>query len=136
MALLHLSLCCFILSAISGVFADLAPFLSDDNFDKGSYGQYPSQTFVSSDLSAPRPNILQHSVECEDDLFLFLAPRGNAVASAPMILDPQLNLVWSSKGYGNVYNLRMQEYEGAQVLTFWSGDDSVRGHGSGDYYTV
>ena len=136
MIVFHYSLFFLLLDLSKRAVADLPPFVADDSFEKGLYGLYPSQTFVSSDLRAPRPNLLQHSARCQDGLFTLLAPRGNAVSAAPMILDHEMNMVWSSKDYESVYNLRVQEYNGEQFLTFWSGDDSVRGHGSGEYHVV
>lgn len=38
--------------------------------------------------------------------------------------------------YGSVYNLRVQEYRGQKYLTFWVGDDTITGHGTGSYIMV
>lgn len=57
-----------------------------------------------------------------------------------MILDGDGNLVWtdhfSNKFGGQAYDLRVQNYRGEEYLTFWLGDDRVRGHGAGHYYMV
>lgn len=45
------------------------------------------------------------------------------------------SLVWTPDAYfGQIYNFQVQEYRGESYLTFWGGNDSVGGHGSGHYY--
>lgn len=55
---------------------------------------------------------------------------------AVTIMDNYGELVWEHYVEGQGYNLKVQEYMGEQVLTFWVGNDGVGGHGEGDYYMV
>ncbi|KAG9667023.1 hypothetical protein KCU99_g9435, partial [Aureobasidium melanogenum] len=99
------------------------------------FGSFPYKTFQSSDLMSPilrRPNT---SPKCHDDNYIFLTPRGYQVPHpAVAIMDNDGELVWEHYVEGQGYNLKVQEYQGEQVLTFWVGNDGVGGHGEGDYY--
>ena len=57
-----------------------------------------------------------------------------------MILDAAGSLIWSkhfdNDFGGQAYDLKVQKYHGEQYLTFWLGDDTVRGHGWGHYYML
>jgi hypothetical protein len=57
-----------------------------------------------------------------------------------MILDRRGELVWAhhfeNKFGGQAYDLMVQQYQGQDYLTFWLGDDRVRGHGAGFYYLL
>lgn len=101
------------------------------------FGSFPYKTFQSSDLISPilrRPN---DSPKCHDDNYVFLTPRGYQVPHpAVAIMDNDGELVWEHYVEGQGYNLKVQEYQGEQVLTFWVGNDGVGGHGEGDYYMV
>jgi hypothetical protein len=110
--------------------------------DNGTFGYYPAQTFMTEDgISAPRTNWLQWHEQCDDGEFYFLTPKGWSIAEpGPMILDSHGDLVWS-KHYANewggtAYDLMVQHYQGQEYLTFWMGDDQIRGHGSGAYMMV
>lgn len=119
--------------------ADTSPYFHDDAFDAGAYGAYPVQTYNSTDLISPRPNILLSSPECEQNLYTMMTLRGSEVTDTgkgPTILDSAGRLVWSKGGYGEAYNLQVQKYKGKEYLTFWGGDDTVGGHGAGYYYMV
>jgi hypothetical protein len=52
-----------------------------------------------------------------------------------MILDQNGDLVWF-KEYGTTYNFNIHSFRGEDYLTFWTGNDGVRGHGNGIYYMV
>ncbi|KAG9948815.1 hypothetical protein KCU85_g4821, partial [Aureobasidium melanogenum] len=99
------------------------------------FGSFPYKTFQSSDLMSPllrRPN---DSPVCHDDNYIFLSPRGYQVPHpAVAIMDNDGELVWEHYVEGQGYNLKVQEYQGEQVLTFWVGDDGIGGHGEGDYF--
>ncbi|KAF7558594.1 hypothetical protein G7046_g5555 [Stylonectria norvegica] len=113
-----------LLSAPQLVSAEAPPYENDRAYDEGKYGDYPAQQYQSSDALAPRLNLLKQSPKCDRELFTFLSPRGrdreveNKNARA-VILDPKGALVW-----GNDY------------LTFWAGDNTVKGHGAGYYYML
>jgi hypothetical protein len=63
----------------------------------------------------------------------FLAPYGVAGQAGPMILDPSGRLVWFAPlpPATEAANLRVQEYEGEPVLTWWQGRITVHGFGLG-----
>ncbi|RMZ76715.1 hypothetical protein DV737_g4715, partial [Chaetothyriales sp. CBS 132003] len=119
-------------------YADLPPFLENSAFDKGDYGTSVAQLYQSTDIWAPRLNFFEKAGSCHDDgLFFMLAIRGWAVPKpAPMILDGRGSLVWTGPSYVQPYNLQVQTYRGEQFLTFWAGNDGVKGHGSGLYYML
>ncbi|KAI4727539.1 hypothetical protein E4T49_04714 [Aureobasidium sp. EXF-10728] len=102
------------------------------------YGHYPYRTFESSDLTPPAVAHKTDSPACHDGLLTFLTPRGTAVneSRGMVILDDQGELVWMQKTEGQPYNLDVQTYQGAPHLTYWLGDDTVGGHGEGDYYML
>ena len=111
------------------------------NIDSGKHGSYPVKKFISSKLRAPQFNFLQWHSECDDGLFYFITPRGWKVSDpGPMILDGAGTLVWSkhfaNKFGGQAYDFKVQKYMSEEYLTFWLGDDTVRGHGAGRYYMV
>jgi hypothetical protein len=64
----------------------------------------------------------------------FVAPYGGAGQAGPMILDPNGGLVWFKPLPAGTFaaNLRVQEYLGKPVLTWWQGDISVHGYGLGE----
>lgn len=124
-------------SLASTILADTEAFVNDDAFDRGWYGAYPVRTYVSTDITSPRLNVLSFSSECDTSLYTMISPRGVAVDEpSAMILDANGYLIWSQGGFNQVYNLMVQEYHGEQYLTFWGGDDTVKGHGAGFYYMV
>jgi hypothetical protein len=64
----------------------------------------------------------------------FVAPYDGPGQSGPMILDPSGGLIWfkALPRYTSATNLRVQEYAGKPVLTWWQGDISVHGFGLGE----
>ncbi len=65
---------------------------------------------------------------------IFLAPYGGPGQAGPMILEPSGGLVWFKPlpRYTSATNFQVQEYAGKQVLTWWQGDISVHGFGTGE----
>ena len=113
-----------------------------EDIDGGAYGLYPRRKYITDkNLESPETNYLQWSPECHDGLHTFLTPRGHSLPKpGPAILDERGELVWyhyfeNSFG-GQAYNFLVQKYKGEDHLTFWLGDDRVRGHGAGVYYLV
>jgi hypothetical protein len=124
-------------TAVLRALADAPPYFNQPDFDAGAYGPYPLKTYVSTELTSPRANVLQSHVECDNGQFTLLTPRGGMVEQpSAMILDSHGNLVWSKGGYNQVYNMMAQEYKGQKYLTFWAGNDAVGGHGAGTYYML
>lgn len=109
--------------------------------DKGDHGYYPVRKYVTSRLKAPQTNFIQWSSECDDGLYYFITPRGWSVSKpGPMILDGAGSVIWSehfsNEFGGQAYDLKVQSFQGEDYLTFWLGDDTIRGHGAGQYYMV
>jgi hypothetical protein len=118
----------------------------DPNVDSGVHGSYPVLSFHTTKAKAPRTNFQQRSPECVSNAsrkedYYFITPKGHKVASpGPMILDASGGLVWTehfaNEFGGQAYNLQVQEYQGESYLTFWLGDDRIRGHGDGYWYML
>jgi hypothetical protein len=65
---------------------------------------------------------------------MFVAPYSGPGQSGPMILDPSGGLIWfkALPTHTAATNLRVQQYAGKPVLTWWQGDISVHGFGQGE----
>ncbi|KAG9576361.1 hypothetical protein KCU97_g13768, partial [Aureobasidium melanogenum] len=102
-----------------------------------NYGYYPYRSYQTTDLISPEIRTLVDSPECHDGRHVFFTPRGFSIAApGPMIVDSRGELIWAKSTEGQAYDLKVQEYKGDQYLTYWQGDDRVRGHGAGDYYML
>jgi len=131
------ALFCAIISPIL-VLAEAPAFINDYGYDREAHGRHPLQVFRSTDLVAPRFNILKSSPSCDDSLYTFLTPRGPST-NEPLAAayDHEGHLVWATPWQKQqLYNLMVQEYKGEKYLTFWAGNDAVGGHGAGFYYMV
>lgn len=120
--------------------APSAPYYNAE-VDQGVHGSYPVRKFKTSDIRPPVVNFLNWTSECEDELHTFITPRGWSVSSpGPMILDSGGSVIWSqqfdNQFGGQAYDLKVQSYKGHDYLTFWLGDDRIRGHGHGHYHMV
>jgi hypothetical protein len=64
----------------------------------------------------------------------FVAPYNGPGQNGPMILDQDGGLIWfkALPTHTSATNLRVQEYGGKPVLTWWQGDISVHGFGLGE----
>jgi len=101
------------------------------------YGYYPYRSYQTTDLTSPALRKVVDSPQCYDDLYTFFTPRGYSVAApGPMIVDNVGDLIWTKSTDGQAYDLVVHELDGQQYLTYWIGDDRVRGHGQGDWYMV
>ena len=120
--------------------ADQEPFIKSSAFDNGEFGEYPVQEYKTTEIRGPHPNFLAQSGSCSSDgMYVMTTPRGYGVPDkglGPMITDEMGGLIWLDPKYQQPYNLAVQDYKGEKYLTFWAGDDGVRGHGSGVYYMV
>ncbi|KAK3057098.1 hypothetical protein LTR09_002137 [Extremus antarcticus] len=120
----------------------LPPPEYDALIDNGTYGYYPTRSYKTApDVRAPETNFLQWSPECDDGLHYFITPRGYSLPDpGPMILDRRGELVWAhhfeNRFGGQAYDFMVQRYKDEDFLTFWLGDDRVRGHGAGAYYLL
>ncbi|WPH03451.1 putative oxidoreductase [Acrodontium crateriforme] len=124
-------------SFLSLALGDLAVLDNNAEYNDGRFGPYVTQSYRSSDVNSPRLNFMKPFTSCDDGSFLFVAPRGGKAGSKPYILDAKGHLIWTADHhYGEVYNFQAQVYKGQQYLTFFAGDDTIRGHGAGKYYMI
>lgn len=124
-----------IFSSLSAGLAEPQAFVRSSDYNDGKFGKYVTQTYRSSNVTAPRLNFMKPFTNCDDGSYLFISPRGNAADSMPYILDAAGNLVWTlPRRYGEVYNFQVEEFNGEPHLLFWAGDDAVGGHGAGRYF--
>ncbi|KAF7188444.1 hypothetical protein HII31_10106 [Pseudocercospora fuligena] len=109
--------------------------------NNANVGSYPVKKFASAKARAPYVGFPIDDPECDDGQNYFISPRGWKVRDpGPMILDRNGEVIWSnhfSNNFGGqAYDLKVQQYQGEDYLTFWLGDDRVRGHGAGHYYML
>ncbi|CAK3740644.1 hypothetical protein DOTSEDRAFT_70388 [Lecanosticta acicola] len=140
----HLPLCLLATVASNASPSERPPErpLVDELADSGAFGYYPTNTYTTAvGLNEPKTNFIQWSERCDDGLLYFLTPRGWGIENAgPMILDGRGKLIWTkhfdNKFGGQAYDFSLQQYQGEDYLTFWLGDDRIRGHGAGYYYML
>lgn len=127
---------CFVLYTLAlPHLAKFRPFEDWTFYDLGLYGAYPVQVFTSVTLQSPRVNVIRCDDRCDPGL-TFLTPRGiSNSAPGPTILDAVGNLVWTEPKWGETTDLKVQQYQGRDYLTFWAGD-ADQGRGKGFYYMV
>ncbi|KAL6363740.1 hypothetical protein LRP88_03162 [Fusarium phalaenopsidis] len=99
------------------------PLIGDlEAYNRGYLGEFPSQTFQSSDIVAPLfqvntfdPNLIDNS----GYIFLTLEYRGKG---GPAIFSSKdLSLVYADLKYQRAFDARAQERQGFQYLTFIEG---------------
>lgn len=99
------------------------PLIGDlEAYNRGYLGEFPSQTFQSSDIAAPLfqvntfdPNLIDNS----GYIFLTLEYRGKG---GPAIFSSKdLSLVYADLKYQRAFDARAQERQGFQYLTFIEG---------------
>ena len=102
------------------------------------YGEYPFRAYQSFDLTSPQIRKIVESPACIDDhRYTFLTPRGYKVPEpGNLILNNNGDLVWAQSTGEQSYDLRTQDYLGKRYLSYWTGDDAIRGHGEGQYHMV
>lgn len=114
----------------------------DEQVGSGEFGYYPTYEYdTAPDVRAPRVNWAKWDERCDDGLEYFITPRGySEPRPGPMILDRNGELIWAhhfeNKFGGQAYDFMVQKYKGEDYLSFWLGDDTIRGHGSGAYYML
>lgn len=113
----------------------LAPRLDLTFYDWGLYGAYPTQWYQSIDLAAPCARTVQWNDTCSDGLVMLSLSGPGIDYAGPMILDHQGELVWTTQDFGAAGNLKVQQYDGEDYLTFWAGE-KLQESGQGKYYMV
>ncbi|KXS93748.1 hypothetical protein AC578_9942 [Pseudocercospora eumusae] len=104
-------------------------------FDLGVFGAYPLAHYASFDLAGPQARQILWNDTCDAGNIL-LTPNGPAVTRpGPMILDAKGELIWTSDDFGATANLKVQQYEGEDFLTLWSGEKAATS-GKGVYFML
>ncbi|KAF4554444.1 Hypothetical protein D9617_4g001980 [Elsinoe fawcettii] len=118
-------------SLTGGAPTDIAP-----PWDK-STGSFAFTTFHTAGFTAPAVKGSIWSPECQNGLHSFITPRGFSVSRpAVAIYNDRDELDWLQESEGQAYDLKVQEAQGKQYLTYWTGDDRVRGHGAGEWVVL
>jgi Arylsulfotransferase (ASST) len=100
------------------------------------------RSFVSRpDLRAPLIQTVFQDVDprpgAVDDDLIFLAPKDGSPLTGPLIVDANGEPVWIQPlVYTRAYDLRVQEYAGEPVLTWWEGANLGVGYGFGEYHVM
>lgn len=137
--LFHLATC------VKAQTLDLPPPSYNEAIDKGDNGPYPTRSYktIKEEVKVPVANFLKWSPECDDGMVYFITPRGRSLfhKSGPMILGSRGELIWTQHfdnrfHGGQAYNFQVQPYRGEDHLTFWIGEDRIKGHGAGQYYLL
>jgi outer membrane protein assembly factor BamB len=98
------------------------------------------QVFVSRpDLKPPPIGVTAHAAlgqafPADDQDLVFLGPKDGGVMTGPLIVDARGEPVWVYPlDRTRAYDVRVQEYEGEPVLTWWKGLNLGVGYGYGRY---
>jgi Arylsulfotransferase (ASST) len=91
------------------------------------------------DLRPPTIQVAKAPAKSSSDVHVFTDVHAGTGQQGPLIIDRRGELAYfeavSDNGGngGRVFNVRVQEYRGEPVMTYWVGA-SVSGHGQGNYY--
>jgi Arylsulfotransferase (ASST) len=111
-------------------------FLRDDA-DEPAPEPLTEWTFVSEpDLTAPVIDVSTYDVEGAPEPSgdpVLLAPKDGEYRTGPLIVNPEGQPVWIGPEE-RTYDLRVQQYKGQSVLTYWRGDfDVTPYYGAGEF---
>jgi hypothetical protein len=108
----------------------------DDGSGDASAEDYQAWLFVSEpDLTAPVIDVSKYDVPGAPPAgngLTFLAPKDGEARTGPLIVDNTGRPVWIGPEE-RAYDLRVQQYEGQPVLTFWRGDTITPYYGAGEF---
>jgi Arylsulfotransferase (ASST) len=114
-------------------------FLDDDPEAAPAVEQPQEWAFVTEpDLSAPYIDVSRYAVDGAtpaDDQLVFLAPKDGDSMTGPLIVNGEGLPVWIGPDE-RAYDLRVQQYEGEPVLTWWRGDTVTPYYGAGEFVLV
>ncbi|PYH46149.1 arylsulfotransferase family protein [Aspergillus saccharolyticus JOP 1030-1] len=104
-------------------------------YELGLFGPHPSLSYESFDVKSPEVHVKQWNPKCEEG-YVFLSPQGHGYPEpGPLVYDHKGQLVWMERAFGEVMDLKVQQYQGQDYLTFWAGEfDGTRG--MGQYYML
>lgn len=115
-----------------GAEARSAPYFEASTwYDWGLHGAYPRQSYQSFGGRSPKLNLVRRDSRCREGL-VFLEPRGVYVDTpGPVIVDNDGNLVWMQTAWGEAMDVKVQQFNGSNYMTFWHGtDNGIFGEGA------
>lgn len=124
----------FVISLHLGSVTADAPFYRDLNaFNQQWFGQYPNQTFHSTDIIAPRFQVNTFQPDLVDGSgYMFLTVNYGGKGGPAIFSSEDLSLVYADINYKPSFDARAQVRKNKKYLTFFEGgychvfDDSYR----------
>ncbi|RGP68181.1 hypothetical protein FLONG3_8256 [Fusarium longipes] len=112
-----------VIALLAGLsFADVAPIRDLAAYNNGLFGQFPSQSFKSSDAVAPLFQINMFKPNLVDDSgFLFLTLEYGEQSGPAIFSSKDLSLVYADITYERTFDARAQVRNGGKYLTFIEG---------------
>lgn len=104
-------------------FADVVPINDLESYNNGFLGQFPSQSFKSSNVVAPvfQINTLDPNL-VDDSGFLFLTMEHGERSGPAIFSSKDLSLVYADINYDRTFDARAQVRSGGKYLTFIEGN--------------
>jgi Arylsulfotransferase (ASST) len=112
-----------------------------EEYDPFELGETRHEYVSRPDLGAPGIEITPYaspatSSPTDDDL-VFLAPKDGEPMNSLLIVDAEGEPVWIHPlGEARSYDLKVQEYQGEPVLTWWRGENLALGYGAGEWVVM
>ncbi|SPO07755.1 uncharacterized protein DNG_10450 [Cephalotrichum gorgonifer] len=114
--------------------ADLPFYTNATAYNSGAYGNFPNQTFHSSDIVAPRFLVNKFEPDAIDKApYLFFEWLYDGVGSPMIFRSDDLSLVYADPSYPGSGDVQIQTVFGEDYLTFWGGEEGF-GQGNGHCY--
>jgi len=104
-----------------------------NDYETGAKGPNPQVTYKTTDVTSPLFHTTQNSPQCDSTSLTLLTPSNTNTA---LLLDARGSLIYAHEEAGAISNLRIQTYESAPHLTFWTGDASTNWHHGAGYYKM
>jgi len=94
-----------------------------------THAAFPAQSYKTETLTPPDLAITKNGAT--EPGYLFFAPTGSGTKSkAPLIMTDTNELIWHGP-YVTAFNFGVQQYQGKDVLVYWTGVASNVGGGNG-----
>jgi Arylsulfotransferase (ASST) len=111
-----------------------------EDYDPFEQGETSHEYVSRPDLGAPGIEVTTYgpgaSQSADDDL-IFLAPKDGEPMNSLLIVDSEGEPVWIHPlGEARSYDLKVQEYDGEPVLTWWRGENLALGYGAGEWVVM
>lgn len=135
-----LSYLLLLLPSFVAVSADILPFLNSKEYQRGRWGTYPAQTYLSDqNVIGPVPNVLVEAKEgVSPDQYITWAPTGwNIPLTGPQLLDAKtLSVIYQAPLFGSDnFGLSVQACNDTDYLVWWSGEN-INGRAAGQFHIV